>query len=363
METRKLASIQIIERLTPIKDADLIEKAKILGWDVVVKKGDFKEGDPCLYLEIDSLLPDIPIFAFINREPEAKGGGLRKDRSRRLRTKKIKKVISQGLAMPVALIGQIADAQSATRDHSVVKHEFTEWLGVTKYEPPITMHANSNAKGAFPTYVPKTDEIRIQSIPGIFDKIERTDPFYITTKLDGTSGTFVYTDKESHVCSRNLSLKDSVTEGTSKKESYYWAMEKKYDILNKLKTLGINMAIQGEICGPGIQKNKLNLSSLDLFLFDVYFIDEEKYGSIEDLEAISLKLAIPMVPVLQRNFTFCLDFLQNKEAAIEHLLQMAEGKYQDTKNEREGIVVRCNNTAKRLSFKVVSNQFLLKNDS
>jgi RNA ligase (TIGR02306 family) len=57
---RKLASIQRIINLTPIDGADAIETATILGWSVVVKKGEFKIGDLCVYFEIDSLLPFKP---------------------------------------------------------------------------------------------------------------------------------------------------------------------------------------------------------------------------------------------------------------------------------------------------------------
>jgi hypothetical protein len=50
----------------------------------------------------------------------------------------------------------------------------------------------------------------------------------------------------------------------------------------------------------------------------------------------------------------------------ESLLALAEGKYPNTKNEREGIVIRplettySNVLAGRLSFKAISNRFLLK---
>lgn len=42
---RKLASIQTIGKIEAIEGADRIEKATVLGWHVVVKKGLYKEGD------------------------------------------------------------------------------------------------------------------------------------------------------------------------------------------------------------------------------------------------------------------------------------------------------------------------------
>ena len=37
----KLASIEQIKEITPILGADKIELAKILGWQSIIKKGDF----------------------------------------------------------------------------------------------------------------------------------------------------------------------------------------------------------------------------------------------------------------------------------------------------------------------------------
>lgn len=370
METRKLASVQVIRNLEPIPNADFIEKAKILGWDVVVKKGEFQEGDFCVYFEIDSLLPDVPEFNFINRETKDKGGGLRKDKARRLRTKKIKKVLAQGLAMPMAIAEEAPGPRPSGWHLPLFEagQDVTEAMGVTRYEPPetVAMLRTSNAKGLFPACVPKTDEIRVQSIPEIFDKIFPNEKFYVTVKLDGTSGTFIYRGGEFDVCSRNRSLKDAVAGGASKKESFYWAMAKKYDIQVKLGKLGLNIAIQGEICGPGIQKNKLGLPAVDLFLFDVYFVDKQRYGSLAELKKLASWLKIPMVPILQEDFAFSEKDLAVKEIAKERLLNLAEGKYSGTKNEREGIIVRLveqtigDCLGERLSFKVISNRFLLK---
>jgi len=62
---RKLASIQLIRSLEAIDGADAIEKATVLGWQLVVKKGEFQVGDLCVYCEIDSLMPERPEFGFL----------------------------------------------------------------------------------------------------------------------------------------------------------------------------------------------------------------------------------------------------------------------------------------------------------
>jgi len=83
---RKLATIQKIKSLEPIPEADKIEKAIVLGWQLVVKKGDFKVGDYCVYCEIDSVLPERPEYEFL------------RPRKFRIKTAKLRGQISQGIA-------------------------------------------------------------------------------------------------------------------------------------------------------------------------------------------------------------------------------------------------------------------------
>ena len=63
--TRQLAYIETIKSLSPIPDADKIEKAEILGWELVVQKGDFVVGDKVIYCEIDSVFAELPPFEFL----------------------------------------------------------------------------------------------------------------------------------------------------------------------------------------------------------------------------------------------------------------------------------------------------------
>lgn len=350
---RKLASIQKIEKVKSIKDADRIEKVKVLGWTVVVKKGDFKEGDLCVYFEIDSLLPDIPEFEFINKTEDHV---LRKEKSRKLSTKKIRKTLSQGLVMPVSIVGKI---NKYYKDSNFsIGDEVTNALNVFKYEPPIKSQISGDIKGSFPSYVPRTEEIRIQSVPEILEEFYNKR-CYISVKVDGTSATYAHNNNNNNeidICSRNFSLK----EPQNKAYNYYWAIEKKYNIIEKIKKYG-NVALQGEICGPGIQKNRLDLKTIEFFLFDVYFIDENKYADYIQLLEIAIEMNLSLVSIINNNFIF------NEETTIEYLLKLAEGKYFNTKNQREGIVIRPIKTiasevlGKRLSIKVISNKFLLKN--
>ena len=82
---RQLASVKKIASLNPIPGKDRIELATVDGWTVIVKKGEFWVDGPCVYVEIDSVLPDKPEFEFL------------RPKDFRIRTMKMAGVISQGI--------------------------------------------------------------------------------------------------------------------------------------------------------------------------------------------------------------------------------------------------------------------------
>ena len=114
---RKLASVQRIKALEPITGADAIERATVLGWQLVVKKGEFKIGELCVYCEVDCLMPDDPKFEFL------------RPRGMRIKTVRLRGQISQGICFPLSILPEGFDIQEDT--------DCTKQLGITKYEPPI----------------------------------------------------------------------------------------------------------------------------------------------------------------------------------------------------------------------------------
>lgn len=344
---RQLASIQKILSVEPIPDADKIEVASILGWTVVMKKNQFHENDLVIYCEIDSILPDTEWTKFLN-------GILR------IRTRRFRKQLSQGIAFPLNILPnyekelngmESCNDGTGARLYLSEGTDVTELLGVKKWEPNIPAQLTGIIKDNFPSCVHKTDEIRVQSIPRIFEEITGIE-VYISTKVDGCSMTCVVNPQgEFEVCSRNLSLKES--EGNS-----YWKIARKLDIENILRTTGNRYSIQGELAGPGIQRNRLGLNELDLFVFNVYDIIDGKHLDFEEFKEFCRRNGLKTVPIDEVtifNFT------------LEQLLEKAKGKYLSG-NNREGIVIRptiemYSNVLKgRMSFKVINNDFLEKDE-
>lgn len=320
---RKLASIQTIAALEPIENADLIEKAQVLGWTVVVKKGEFAVGDRCVFFEVDSVLPDTEWAAFLGEH-------------KRLKTRRMRGVLSQGLALPTEPLGLYLPC---------VGEDVTEILGVTKYELPETADPTLLP---WPSRVPKTEEVRIQSFPSLLDEL-RGLPYRATVKCDGTSFTAFHDGTELIVCSRNY----RVVSGP------HWEVAKRLKLEEKLQEFPMT-ALQGELVGPGIQKNRLGLKQPTVLFFNAYNILQGTHLDDYGLHVICEALGLETVPDAF--------FGDNFQYSLEELLELAKGNYAGTTNRREGVVIRAHRQhysptlQGRLSFKVLNNDFLLKDE-
>lgn len=189
---RKLASIQVISELLPIPEADRIELAKIKGWRAVVKKGQFNVGDKCVFIEIDSVLPDIPMYDFLRDN---------KGKLKPIKTQKIRGVISQGLVMPIDIVNN--------GNRLDIDTDVTDILGIKKKEDKVIIKWNKQFSNTptspLPAFINKTDEERVQNFQNCLDRHIGVE-FVITEKLDGTSFTAYIKDGHFGICSRNLEI-------------------------------------------------------------------------------------------------------------------------------------------------------------
>jgi RNA ligase (TIGR02306 family) len=338
---RKLASIQTVKYVKPIPDADSIETVGVLGWEVVSKKGEVKPCDTCVFFEIDSLLPDITEFEFLRKS--CWNDNLKKYR---LKSVKLRRQLSQGLALPTSVFPILAGLTAGA--------DVTDLLGVEKYEPPIPAQIAGDAR-SFSWPISKTDEVRVQ-LDDEYGFIERLtgEPYYISLKLDGTSSTFLIDPKDEtyHVCGRNYSYKENDSHN-------FWVLSRKYKIEQGLRgywNKGHRIALQSECVGPGIQKNPLGLSDHDLFVFNVVNIDTNHKLCLDDSQNIVKSLGLKFVPIVDKGSSF--------NYTKTDLLEMAKGKYKThfssakESQDREGIVIRS--LCGEVSFKAINNDFLLK---
>lgn len=345
---RKLASVRRITEIKEHPNADRLELAILDGWQVVVKKGQFKIGDLAVYFEIDSFLPEESIFEFLRKSCyRTNYNGLK---GFRLRTTRLRGEISQGLLMPLSeIIDFIHEQNSNIRVRPHEGLDLTELLGVDKFERPIPAQLSGKVKGSLPSFFPKTDEERIQNLSTdeLFDFLSGSETIWITEKLDGTSFTAYLNNGEFGVCSRNFELEYD-------ENNTYWQIAKKYNFEEKMRELGENIAIQGEIIGPGIQKNRYRLKEVELRVFNIYDIDNGRYYTMSKVNKVNVGyLDIATVPIIEIFPGEGVQIIVNKNHA--EWLEYAEGDSRLYEVEREGIVVK---NEKGQSFKVISNKFL-----
>lgn len=388
---RALAHIQLISDIQPIEGADKIEVATVLGWKVVIaKKDNFKVGDKVIYIEVDSKVPDNrEVFSFL------------KDRKYKVKTVRLRGQYSQGLIMPISAFPEFNNKELEVNDdvtdilgityynaednkrkdkvkdpyarwnrivarHPIVRKKFFVWLKKFAWGRELVyilfdaFHRQDNTK--FPThfaYIHKTDEERVENMPWV---LEDKEPWIKTTKIDGTSATYILEKKplgryEYYVLSRNIrQFTPTQANYHSTTENVYWNMSYKYTIESKLKSYLIKnnldyVCVQGEIAGPGIQGNPHKLPDVKLYVFNLIDSKKGRYGSLE-ASRICAGMGFDFVPIIDVNYIL--------PDTMEEFKVSADGPCEvpNSKGLREGYVYRSLDGEK--SFKNVSRQYLMK---
>lgn len=379
MSDRKLAYVVVIDSLIEIPGAERIELAMIGGWQVVVGKGLYKVGDKTVYCEIDSLLPtDNPAFTDLTRLSSKLLFEIDGKPYARIKTAKMMKQLSQGFCVPLSELG---DA-----DFADVGDDLTMKLGILKYEA-VEERSMNNAgvskgiKGKvakpFPSFIPKTDQNRVQNIvPRYLQAVAEGELFEKTFKLDGSSMTVFLKDGVSGVASRNVSfqlqtenkgfiqsLKDyikQVKQRGFKRAKFetkilpdtnaFTASAYNSGALTALQRDGRNLALQGELVGPSIQKNFEGVDSNQYYIYDMYDIDAQTYLKPEERILFIARHGLRSVPEASLNEPL----LPTVAEAIDDANGPSglKGKY------REGFVYKS--MTRDFSFKVISNNYLIK---
>lgn len=346
--------MQIVTDIHEMLGFDNVALARVLGWNVIVKKSECSVGDKVVYFEIDSILPsDNPEFDFLKNS---------KGKMKPLKPKKIRGYVSQGLVMPLSILpeGEYEEGQ-----------DVTELLGVVKYDPEVKLQTSFGGHQfptyPFPVFIPKTDEERVQTIPKLLERYTG-HKFVLTEKLDGTSITCFVRDGQFGVCSRNFRVP---YDGSNLHGSVALQFDLENKFLELREHLGYDFALQGELIGNGIQKNPYRINGYDIRWYNLFNIDKQKdvgfyFSDPAEYEAfngytlgqVAALLDMETVPILDSEFTIIND--------IDALVDMASGKsLLNPEKEREGIVFRAkkNNElsdfGERVSFKAISLDFLL----
>ena len=350
-----LATVQKILNITPIPEADAIETASVLGWQVVIKKGEYKVGDLCVYIQIDTVVPETEYFDFL------------RERKYRVRTIKLRKQISQGLIVPLPE-GKFNEGDDVTEIIGVKKYEkpdnnperfekprmpkvwYKKWFYIFKYNFLYKVFPSLQRKqrSKFPSHlVGVTDEERIQNMPQVLTQYAGK-LFVVSYKLDGSSITIIHSKvfgkSKFRICSRRFELHD-------KKNDWHRVFvdtDFKYEILKLVQHFATDdIIVQGEAVGK-FNGNHHNLPNEQIRLFNIY-VKGKRLNQKEFIETC-LKMNIPHCP-------------KYKEVVLNHTMEdiLKESEIKDLLNpntEVEGLVWRC--VEDNMSFKVINNKYLLQ---
>lgn len=357
---RQLATIQVIKNIRSIPEKDRVQVATVLGYDVIIGKGIYNEGDHVCFFEIDSLFPkgnefwkeDLEKFKY------------------RIKTFKVNTpdgpIYGQGWCIPLEhMMEYIKQFKSDIYDKIINTGEIkiyeglevTEYLDITKYDHELMENSSKllpgNAEGNFPSdYIPKTDETRLQGCLGVLEEI-KDHPYVIRKKYEGTSVTFIKIDDRDRVCSRNLMLKKPEQDDP---KSDYWDMYYKYPKIADLLNEGF--AVQAEMYGEGIMKNPLGVQGKHIAVFNIYDTKSRRY--VDDFELIELcnQYDLPICEEVIRGLGFRMSY--------DELAELSDKQAYPNGHLCEGIVIRpqtemySKRLHGRLSFKQISRPYLAK---
>jgi len=339
---RMMAWIVKIDDVEKHSNADALDICTVGGWKCITKRDEFQKGEMAVYISIDSWVPHtLAPFLSKGKEPREYNGV----KGEKLRTVNLRGKISQGLLLPVSVVVQ--NGVNGEEFPFIEGSDVSEILGIQKWEPRIDGRLSGQVKSSFPSFIPKTDQERVQNLKNELAIFQVNNLlFEITEKLDGSSCTIYYYNGEIGVCSRNLELQDDGN-------NVFWHVAKKQKLIDVLSNLKCNIALQGEVIGPKIQGNLYGATEPMFFLYDIFDIDNRKYLPMEERWNFSTEHNINHVPVLGKNEPIV--------GNMDDIISSAAGySILNIKAQREGVVYKSVCDPSNIHFKAISNTFLLK---
>ncbi len=330
--------VATIEKLMPHNNADSLELAQILGWQLVVRKGEYEVGSKIVYFPIDTVLP---------RELSDRFGVTNYLSKGRIRCAKLRGEPSFGLAV------------KPENDEWQVGQDVAEYyaaLGVKKYEPPVRVTAG-DAESEHPIFVKYTNIENMRNFPNMFKDGEMV---VITEKIHGSNSRVGIIEDE--LMAGSHSLRRRRPENDMFESNLYWyplSLPPVRSLLENLATKHKQVILFGEIYGSKIQsldyghKDTMGYLAFDI-LVDGHYLD---WPDFADLCA---QYNIDTVPVVA-SIPFNLDTIKKYSEGNTLLMD-------NNAHIREGVVVkplqeRSDPKLGRVVLKYVGDQYLFGKQS
>lgn len=309
-------------RLEPHPNADSLSIAHVWGYVCVVRTDEWRDGDLAAYIVPDSVVPDRPEYAFL------KG-------SFRIRTRRFRGIMSQGLLMPAPPGSKEGD-------------DVAEQMGVIRYEPPETFFMGGDCVTPPVGFYPAYD---VEDWHRYGHLLKLGEPVYITEKIHGTSSRYLV-DKETgefFAGSRGVWKKKHP-------ECLYWKIADQNPWIETYCRANPGSCLYGEIYGwvqslrYGARRGEARFRAFDVMLPFGEWIDAHLFHATWELAGVGCAT----VPIL---------FTGDYDAEVAKRLSMGPSSLGD--NEREGVVIRpwlerTDPSVGRIQFKIVSDEYLAK---
>lgn len=281
-------TIEEIETVGPIPDADRIQIATVKGltFTFVIGKDSFVPGDKVLYFPVDSIVPERIAVAL---GVAGKLAGKNKDR---IKTVKLKGVMSQGIVGKLSLIDGLADQSPES---------ITQFLGITKYEAPEVVcqggKLTRHAEGVSTYDIEGADRYPLV-VDALMDQV-----VFITEKVEGSNwyggvdvaGNFVVGQRSGAIIPDDPSVHT------------WWSVAIMQGVLDASVKIrndifpGKSVIIRGEMTGGSIQGNLYKFPKFSIFAFDI--LVDGVYLNSTDFINITAKYGIKTAPVISSDKT------------------------------------------------------------
>ncbi|MDX1370837.1 MAG: RNA ligase family protein [Nitrososphaeraceae archaeon] len=332
---RALATIAKIDKIYEHPNADHLEIALIRGWQVIVLKNNYQEGERVIFFEIDSFIPTYDEFKFLEKSCLREVEGIK---GYRIKTVRLRGELSQGLITKLDFLNTIKYGDQWT--DKPIGTDVTELLGVLNY--------NDLEMGDFissPSYVLKREEDRVQNLTNKWDYYKKLR-YYTTEKLEGMRcSIWKIPNGEVQFGMKNKLINTS--------DHPFVLKMNELGVPNVLKEMDEPLLLAGELIGPKIQGNYYKLAKHKFFAFTLYNYKDYRRKSYKEYSEFCFVHNIPMVPLIYFNIRLPEDPLT--------LVALANGKSRINQEVmREGLIYRSIDTND--GFKVIDNEFLINND-
>lgn len=358
-------SVQVVrvEDVRPHPNADRLELATVLGWQVVIQKDAWETGALGVYFPPDTLIPlewaeRFKVTNYCQVKPDAVKDDQFYERAR-IKQAKLRGEPSFGLLVPPAngvlmMAPPIGTDEVPTTEialQTLVGRDVAEFYGAVKYVPPIKFSAGDALPDdpRFPTY---TEIENLRNYPNV---LMAGEPVWVTEKIHGTCCRVGIVEGELMAGSKGLRRKAPESNWAGNIYWFPWTIRGVHEMLRDLSREHPQVVLFGEVFGKGVQKFQYGQMGLAFRVFDLLL--DGRYVDYPALRVLLAHYGVPMVPDLG-----------TAPYSVEEIAKYAKGKNTIAGSHiREGVVIRpaierYHPAVGRVVLKYVSDEYLLGNE-